>query len=348
MLAAASDTGGNAVDEWREKRMRQPGGTQAATSGSRITRALTFIGLSLLLVLSLVGVDIYVLSGNNPLKAVSPHYYMALGNSLSFGYQPNLDFSAGFADDIFNDLHKADVTSVVNYACAGETTGTMIEGGCAARFAHKGSYTGPQLQAAISFLTNARNQGRVSPITLEIGANDVFADWDQSTCSAGPNANVDLATMDFNLTNTILPELVKALTTPRGALTGDLHLLNYYNPFAKDCSNSGQFVRILNSHLATDAAQFRIPVVDIYSAFGGDSGTAGNLCAYTWMCSSFHDIHPTNKGYTVIAKAVEASLGLPGTMINPLTGATALRIAASMRASHAAAFWRRPTAPRSA
>lgn len=348
MLAAASDTGGNAVDEWREKRMRQPGGTPTGTSGSRMTRALTFIGLSLLLVLSLVGVDIFILSGYNPLKAVSPHYYMALGNSLSFGYQPNLDFSSGYADDIFNDLRGTGVTAVINYACAGETTGTMIEGGCAARFAHKGAYTGPQLKAAISFLTNPRNQGRVSPITLEIGANDVFADWNQSACSPGPNANVDLATMDFNLTNTILPELEKALTTPRGAPAGDLHILNYYNPFAKDCSNSGQFVRILNSHIAADAAKFRIPVVDIYSAFGGDSGTAGNLCAYTWMCSSFHDIHPTNKGYTVIAKAVEASLGLPGTMINPLTGATALRIAASMRASHAAAFWRRPTAPRSA
>lgn len=324
--------------------MRQPDGTPAGTSGSRATRALTFIGLSLLLVLSLVGVDMFVLSGNNPLQAVSPHYYMALGNSLSFGYQPNLDFSAGFADDIYTYLHGAGVTAVVNYACAGETTGTMIEGGCAARFAHKGSYTGPQLKAAIDFLTNPRNRGRVSPITLEIGANDVFADWDQSTCSVGPNANVDLATMDFNLTNTILPELEKALTTPRGAPSGELHILNYYNPFAKDCSNSGQFVRLLNSHIAADAAKFRVPVVDIYTAFGGDNNTASNLCDYTWMCSRFHDIHPTNQGYQVIATAVETSLGLPGAMANSLTGATVPRIAASMRASHAAAFWRRPAA----
>ncbi len=323
--------------------MRQSGDTQAATSGSRITRVLSFTGLSLLLVFALVGVDLLVLGVNNPLPNLSPHYYMALGNSLSFGYQPNLDFSSGFADDIFNVLHKANVTAVVNYGCAGETTETMIHGGCVARFAHKGSYTGPQLQAAVDFLTNARHEGRVSPVTLEIGANDVFADWDESTCSIGPNSDADLATMDANLTGTILPALEKALTTPRGARTGDLHLLNYYNPFAKVCSDSGKFIRILNDHLQADAAKFRIPVVDVYSAFGGDMDTASHICDYTWMCDPrFHDIHPTNLGYQVIATAVESALALPGT--NPLTGTSSVapaRASAFLVMPLAAAFWRR-------
>lgn len=324
--------------------MRQSDGTPAATSGSRVTRALTLFGLSLLLVLALAGVDLLVLGASNPLHALTPHYYMALGNSLSFGYQPNLDFSSGFADDIFNDLHKASVTAVVNYACSGETTETMIHGGCAARFAHKGSYTGPQLQAAVNFLTNAQNQGRVSPVTLEIGANDVFADLNESTCTVGPNADADLATMDANLTDTILPTLMKALTTPRGARAGDLHLLNYYNPFAKICGNSAHFIHILNDHLQADAATFRIPVVDVYLAFGGDNDAASHTCAYTWMCDPrFHDIHPTNLGYQVIAKAVESALGLPGT--NPLTGSTGslalLRLEAFLITPHVAAFWRR-------
>jgi lysophospholipase L1-like esterase len=306
---------------------------------------MRFVGLSLLLVLALAGVDLLVLGVSNPLQASSPHYYMALGNSLSFGYQPNFDFSSGFADDIFNDLHKANVAAVINYACAGETTETMINGGCVARFAHKGSYTGSQLQAAVDFLTTARHEGRVSPVTLEIGANDVFADFNESTCSIGPNADADLATMDANLTETILPALVKALTTPRGARAGDLHMLNYYNPFARVCPNSAQFVHILNNHLQADAAKFRVPVVDVYSAFGGDNDTATHLCDYTWMCGDprFHDIHPTNLGYQVIAKAVESALGLPGT--NPLTGgidpSTPVRIATSMVMSHDAAFWPR-------
>ncbi len=322
--------------------MAQSGGSPAA-SGSRGTRALTLIGLSFLLVLALIGVDIAVLGVNNPLKALSPHYYMALGDSLSFGYQPNLDFSAGFADDIFNDLRGANVTGIVNDACAGEATQTMIFGGCAARFAHHGSYTGPQLQAALDFLKSPENQGRVSPVTLEIGVNDVFQDWNPTTCSVGPNASADLATMDTNITKTILPELLSALATPRGAPAGDLHLLNYYNPFAQECSDSAQFVHELNDHLQADAAQFRVPVVDVYTAFGGDAHTAANVCADTWMCDPrFHDIHPNDAGYRIIANAVESALGLPGT--NPLMGAMTLsqtRAALTGAPSAIAAFWRR-------
>ncbi len=293
--------------------MRQADSSPAPTANTRVARALTFVGLSALLVVALIAVDIAVLSANSPAEALSPHYYMALGDSLSFGYQPNLDFSAGFVDDIYKALRGANVTNLVNDACAGETTETMINGGCVARFAHHGSYTGAQLDAALSFLNDPRHKGRVSPVTLEIGVNDVFSDWNPTTCSVSANANNDLATMDKNLTTVILPKLVQALATPTGATTGDLHLLNYYNPFAQECADSTQFVSELNDHLQADAAQFRIPVVDVYGAFGGDAGMAGNLCDYTWMCNAkYHDIHPTNDGYLRIAQAVWAALGLPG------------------------------------
>jgi lysophospholipase L1-like esterase len=271
---------------------------------------MPLVGLSILLVLALAGIDVLVLSHNDPARAFGPHYYMALGDSLTFGYQPNLDFSSGFSDDLFHTLKPSGVTEAINYGCAGETTTTFIQGGCVARFAHHGSYTGAQLDAARAFLKNPRNAGRVSPITLEIGSNDVIPDWDQIACMAGPNADADLATMDANLTHTILPELTQALT--KGARAGDLHLLNYYNPYARHCPNSAPFIHRLNDHLAADAAIFRVPVVDVYNAFGGDLGTAGNVCTLTWMCSTFHDVHPTNAGYAQIATAVKLALGLPG------------------------------------
>lgn len=312
-------------------------GTRLANAGgSRWRRLLGFTGLSLLLVLALIVADVIALALGNPVRALSPHYYMALGNSLSFGYQPNLDFSSGFADDIFNHLRTTGVSAIVNDACAGETTETMIQGGCVGRFAHKGSYTGPQLQAAVDFLSKDRNRGRISPITLEIGANDVLPDWDAAACIAGPNADTDLARMDTNLTDVILPALRNALTTPSGA-EGDLHLLNYYNPFARACPDSAPFVHKLNDHLQADAAKFRIPVVDVYTAFGGDAGMSDNICKYTWYCTSFHDIHPTNEGYAKIAQAVELTLGLPGT--NPLPGIG--MPAGSLTPPHTAAVWRR-------
>ncbi len=315
--------------------------TRVAARAARRSRFLIYGVLSVLLALALVAVDVLVLGFKNPAQAFSPHYYMALGNSLSFGYQPNLDFNSGFADDIYNNLLKTklsptEVIKLENLACAGETTETMIQGGCSGRYAHKGSYIGPQLAAAVDFLSEDKTRGRVSPVTLEIGANDVLPDWNAATCSAGPNVDLDLAIMDSNLTRVILPELEQALATPRGAPTGDLHLLNYYNPFAKACPNSTPFIHLVNDHLLADATQFKIPVVDVYHAFGDDAKMADNVCSLTWYCSSFHDIHPTNAGYAVIAGAVEAALGLPGT--NPQPG---IGIPAGMRAPREVAVWRR-------
>jgi lysophospholipase L1-like esterase len=306
--------------------MAQSGDNAASPvrSGAQAPRILAVVALSVVLVVALIGVDILVLNKNNPAQAIGPHYYMALGDSLSFGFQPNLDFSAGFADDIYHDLKFIDVNGIVNYACAGETTDTFIHGGCVARFLHHGSYAGAQLSAAVDFLKSEANRGHVSPITLEIGSNDVIPDWNPATCTAGPNADSDLAHMDANLTQIILPQLLNALQSGSYANNGDLHLLNYYNPFAKACADSSQFVNKLNDHLAADAEQFKVPVVDVYQQFGGDTGMAGIICQWTWICDArFHDIHPTNLGYQKIAKAVEQSLGLPGT--GPLLGVVAPR-----------------------
>jgi lysophospholipase L1-like esterase len=306
---------------------------------------------SAVLLVALIAVDALTLSQHNPIEALSPHYYMALGNSLSFGYQPNLDFSSGFTDDILNDLRKGELSpkgqqisiAGINFACAGETTATMINGGCVGQFAHHGSYTGAQLQAALAFLKDARHQGRVSPITLEIGANDVDGDFNPTTCTANSSANADLAQMDANLTDIILPDLTKALTTATGAQVGDLHMLNYYNPYAKICPDSAVFAHELNDHLQTDAAKFRIPIVDVYTAFGGDSGMASHICDYTWVCDPRfqENIHPTTDGYRVIANAVEAALGLPG--VGPMIGAPMTWVAPALSVrfeARMAALWR--------
>ncbi len=282
-------------------------------------RTLVYGALSILLALTLVAVDYIALRLSNR-PPIGRHYYMALGDSLSFGYQPNFNFTSGFADDIFTFLQKANVTDQENLSCAGEKTDTMIQGGCVGRFIHHGFYTGAQLDAAVEFLQS--HQGQVSPITLEIGANDVLPDWNNTTCTAGPTTDADLKAMDANI-GTILNRLLKVLAASSGRPTGDLHMLNYYNPFARECPNSADFVRQFNKHLADDGMKYRVPVIDVYSAFGGDAGMAQSVCEgkivngvhdpWTWICNAeFHDIHPTTDGYSVIAQAVETGLGLPG------------------------------------
>jgi lysophospholipase L1-like esterase len=190
----------------------------------------------------------------------------------------------------------------------------------------------------VVFLKDERNHGRVSPITLEIGSNDVLPDWNQATCSAGSTVAADLVRMDADLTQVILPDLLAALGPGTNATNGDLHMLNYYNPFAKECPESAPFVRMVNNHLQADAARFRVPVVDVYSAFGGDARMASHICDYTWICDSrFHDVHPTSLGYQVIARAVELTLGLPGTP--PLPGA--LPASGDAILAPVVALWRR-------
>jgi lysophospholipase L1-like esterase len=295
-----------------------------------MNRLLLYTGFAVLLVVALVGLDAAVLAATNgPPRA--HHYYLALGDSLAFGFQPNLDFTDGYADDVFAELSQtSDRTTTVeeiNYACAGETTTSMVQGGCIGRYGHHGFYTGPQLDAAVAFLRG--HPGQVSPVTLDIGANDALPDFDQSTCQPTSSAAADVATMDQNLTKSILPALTGAMQTTMGLRTGDLVMLNYYDPFAQECPTSLAFARMLNQHLAADAAPFRVPVVDVYSAFGGDTMMAQNVCQgplvngqrqpYTWICNTqFHDFHPMTYGYQLIATAIEQALALPGT--NPLPG----------------------------
>lgn len=297
---------------------RAPGQGGQTTSGG-MRAAVTLVAV---LIVALVGMDALVLTLRNPTAVFTPHYYMALGDSLSFGFQPNLDFTSGFADDIFADLQKSNVTELANLACAGESTTTMISGNCPGHLIHHDAYTGAQLDAAIAFLK--KHPGRVNPITIELGSNDVIPDLNEATCTPTASSDADLATMDANLTQTIFPRLLEALGPSLTSRPFDVLLLNYYNPFAISCPNSAPFTHTLNDHLAADAAKFRIPVVDVYKAFGGDDGMADHICgnaaknipAYTWKCDSqFHDIHPTTAGYRAIADAVEQVLGYPG--VNP-------------------------------
>jgi lysophospholipase L1-like esterase len=294
-------------------RTRASAGGAAASSGG--VTLLSFL-LPILLVIAVVAINTVFLVTTDPAARLAPHYYVSLGNSLAFGFQPDLDLTDGFADNLFTDLRPANVTDLENFACGGETTTSMIHGGCVYRFATHVRYTGSQLDAAVNFIIAHR--GQVDPVTLEIGANDVLPDFNQTDCTVSPSSDADLALVDTNLTQTILPRLVGALTTSAGHRTGDLVLLNYYNPFAQACPNSSTFIHDLNAHLVADAAQFRLPVVDVYSAFGGDTGPSANVCVYTWICSSYHDIHPTIQGYRLIASAIAQVLAYPnGSIPNP-------------------------------
>jgi lysophospholipase L1-like esterase len=230
-------------------------------------------------------------------------HYLALGDSLAFGFQPNGDFTHGYVTDLFQMIQSEGVQDVKNLGCPSESSTTFINGGICPY-----SPFSSQLAAAEAFLH--ANAGKVSPITLDIGANDVLLDLASNTCTVNKTKfDSDLATLNTNLTGTILPGLKAALTI-NGRVTGDLVLMNYYDPFQNFCPNTVHFAQRLNSALAADAKAFGFFIVNVFGAFGGPGVPNPNLCNYTWICSSppGPDIHPNNTGYSVIANTFAAAL----------------------------------------
>lgn len=231
--------------------------------------------------------------------------YLALGDSLAFGYQPNFNYDDGYADDFYSYLKGHGVSKSANLGCPGETSVTFLNGKCPVPFLRKFPYIGSQLNAALFYM--ALYPGQVSPVTLDIGANDLLPDINKSTCAINTaKFATDLATLDANLTQTILPKLHNALLV-KGQLTGDLVLMNYYDPYQNICPNTVQYIQTINQHLAADVSGYGT-IADVFSAFGGATTPNTNICGYTWECSIFHDIHSKNTGYSVIASAFESSV----------------------------------------
>src|SRR6516165_3434242 len=103
-------------------------------------------------------------------------YYLALGDSMAYGFQPTkVDLPPSAVDTGYVDLIAAKLRKrspnihVVNYGCPGESSVTFVRGGCD-WLKHGGelhnAFTGSQLRAAQSFA--ATHSGQVSLITLTL------------------------------------------------------------------------------------------------------------------------------------------------------------------------------------
>jgi lysophospholipase L1-like esterase len=218
--------------------------------------------------------------------------YLALGDSVAYGLQPNLDFRHGYDEALFAWLQPAGSERMVNLSCPGETSETMVRGGCRLRFLAKTAYESAQLDAAVAFIRS--NQGQVSPVTLTIGANDVLHTLDRDCSEHLTTFQARLARLDRNL-DVILRRLTEALDGQ-----GDLILTTYYNPFAGACPGTDRYLRDLNTHIRAAAGRHGALVADIWPSF------EGRTCAYTWMCAPVRDIHPTSAGYEAIAAEIAA------------------------------------------
>ncbi|WP_345711737.1 hypothetical protein [Kineococcus glutinatus] len=112
---------------------------------------------------------------------------------------------------------------------------------------------------------------------------------------------------------TILTRLSAALADSSGTRTGDLVVLNMFDPYQNDClahPQSRQVFEDLDARLAAVAAEVGAPVVDVFATFGGRVTAQNDLvCTYTYMCARPQDVHPTRAGHDAIARALHQTLG---------------------------------------
>jgi lysophospholipase L1-like esterase len=269
--------------------------------------------------LSLIGLAAAPASANQGHHRTS--YYLALGDSLAYGYQPTKVTGQGYVDQLYAGLHADDPgLRLTNLGCNGETTTTLLDGGIC-------SYPGrrSQLDAAVAFLREHRKS--TSLVTLDIGANDVnkcvkSGVLDQDCVVSG------LVTITLNTTK--LVARLRAVA-PHATIVA----MTYYNPFlAAWLSGSAgqalarqslQISQIFNGLLTGVYQSGGFRIADVATAFSTNdlttmvplpgAGTVplgvARICQWTWMCAPAPygpDIHANQQGYAVIAQTFRGVL----------------------------------------
>jgi lysophospholipase L1-like esterase len=240
-----------------------------------------------------------------PVVAASvPHqgtYYLALGDSLSAGYQPDpsIVWTHGWVYQFRTMLAKHAPVELTNLALGGECTGTFIKGGLDPACPTKRVDSPAQLAEAVAFIK--AHPGQVNPITVEVGGDNLYGNL-PAFLTGTPTAQQALLTKIFT---PLAPDWVTIFSTLREACpTCDIIAVNQYNPFPKGAvkADVGSVVTTYNALLmkATHAAKIR--VADVYTPF------VGHELDYTWTAHA--DIHANTAGYKVMAQTVAKASGL--------------------------------------
>lgn len=251
-----------------------------------------------------------------------PPLYLALGNSLAIGVQPDArgeerPTSEGYADQLATMLRRAlPALELVKLGCAGETTTSMSEGGeCTYR-------RGDQLREAVALIEAERD--RLALITLDIGANDL------TPCIRGDG--IDDACVGEAIVRIAsgLPEILRALREAAGPDV-DLVGMTYPNVFAAAWLGGPEGERVavraakitseLNEVIRATLRQHDALVAEVGRAFRNDDFRPGatsdvprsvaRVCHWTWMCAEAPqgpNTHANRQGYRAMARAFLAAL----------------------------------------
>jgi lysophospholipase L1-like esterase len=262
-----------------------------------------------------------------PASAEGKHtrYYLALGDSLAAGYQSlpggGHEVGHGYAQDVARTLGaraaaKGQPFSFTDLGCPGETSGSMINGGCP--YPHP--FAGSQLDAAVAYLKAHHKDDLV--VTLDIGANDVDG------CAAGGTLDAACAAKGIVTAGRNLGTVLDRLTAAAGPHTRIVGM-NLYDPFLAAWLTGPQgkvlaglsvpLADALNCTLEFVDAAHRVPTADVAKAFstnsflplvdlGGQRVPLNVARIMTWTNMARGDIHANDTGYQVMADAFLARI----------------------------------------
>jgi lysophospholipase L1-like esterase len=303
-----------------------------------VLRRLLVLLIALLAVIGTCVIPVFSAAANAATgQPTAKQYYLALGDSLAAGDQPNGVATQGYANQLDTELRShGNILSLVDLGCAGETTWTFIHGGACWYSGEPGM--DDQLRIALDFLQ--AHPGHVPLITIDIGGNDLNACDGLSSVSAADACGQSLIPgMSRNLT-----AILKALRAadPSAVITG----LNYYVPqvfYWIDGAAGRSYAtaqlsvtKSMNAALAADYKATPARNADVFSKFKSDDLTdktnlpghgsvpvaVALVCQWTWMCASGDD-HANKAGYGAIAAAIYAIL--PASIAKPAGKARSLK-----------------------
>jgi lysophospholipase L1-like esterase len=260
--------------------------------------------------------------GAHPPTVRSGSRYLAIGDSVTFGYQepqvtpaPNYHDPAslpGYPEQLGAQLHLR----VINASCPGETSGSLINTSTPSNGCENGyrklyplhvRYTGAQLAFAVSYL---RHHPRTRLVSLMIGANDVFLC--QKTTPDGCTSSAELQAT-FTKLSANVRRILSAIRR-QARYRGQLAIVNYYSLNYASAFITGISQR-LNKAMDSAARPFHVEIADGYGELraaaehsGGDTCAAGLLTQLgsPGKCG----VHPSFAGQALLASALLKAIKL--------------------------------------
>jgi len=260
-------------------------------------------------------------------SSATPPTYLALGDSVAFGYAPPNATPPPNYEDAASFVGYPEVAGralgykVVNPSCPGETTISMIAaggisngcenilgvpGGYRTAFPLHVKYSGTQLQFAVHYL---QTHPSTSLVSIDIGANDAFVCEETTKDACVSEFPALLAQVKTNV------EIIYAALRQEARYTGPIVTLTYYSTTYGSTGADKLMaaeVKALDATIASASRKYGGLIANGFTAFeraskpfAGDPCAAGLLIPVPGGCN----IHPSPAGALLLAAAIAQTIG---------------------------------------